>query len=180
MHLLLLLLLLLPGVHLLLLLPLLPVVLLVPVVLLIAVVLLVSVVLLVLRVFLVPGALPLLLLLGVHLLGVMPLPIASELLAITHPVPMTVVTVPVTTAITIFHLYAVTCMVALGALAGLVVVVLWRVLGELLDKEIWLGVWVLVWEMEVVARKVMREGPREPMIPGRWVLGGVLAVVGGW
>ena len=63
-------------------------------------------------------------------------------------------------------------MVALGALAGLVVVVLRGVLGELLDKEIWWGVWVLVWEMEVVARKVMREVPRETMIPGMWVLGG--------
>jgi len=50
----------------------------------------------------------------------------------------------------------------------------------LLDKEIWLGVWVLVWEMEVVARKVMREVPRETMIPGMWVLGVVVAVVVGW
>jgi len=57
-------------------------------------------------------------------------------------------------------------MVALGALAGLVVVVLWGVLGELLDKEIWLGVWVLVWEMKVVVRKVMGEVPRKTMIPG--------------
>ena len=51
---------------------------------------------------------------------------------------------------------------------------------ELLDKEIWLGVWVVVWEMEVVVRKVVQEVPREPMIPGMWVLGGVLAVVVGW
>jgi len=54
------------------------------------------------------------------------------------------------------------------------------VLGELLDKEIWFGVWVLVWEMEVVARKVMREVPRETMIPSMWVPGGVVAVVVGW
>ena len=79
-------------------------------------VLLVPVVLLVLQVFLLPGALPLLLLLGVHLLGVVPLPIARELLPITHPLPMTIATVTVTTAITLVHLYAVTCMVALGAL----------------------------------------------------------------
>ena len=106
-------------------------VLLIPVVLLVLVVLLVPVVLLVLRVFLLLGALPLLLGLGVHLLGVVPLPVARELLPITHPLPMTVVTV--TTAITLVHLYAVACMVALGALAGLVVVVLRGVLGELLD-----------------------------------------------
>jgi len=85
---------------------------------------------------------------------------------------MTVVTATVTTAITLVHLYAVTCMVALGALARLVVVVLRGVLGELLAKEIWLRVWVLVWAMEVVARKVMAEVPRETMIPGRSVLGG--------
>ena len=71
-------------------------------------------------------------------------------------------------------------MVALGALAGHVVVVLPRVVGELLDKEIWLRVWVLVWEMEVVARKVMPEVPRETMIPGMWELGGIVAVVVGW
>ena len=109
-----------------------------------------------------------------------PLPVARELLPITHPLPMTVVTATVTTAITLVHLYAVACMLALGALAGLVVVVLRGVLGELLDKEIWLGVWVVVWEMDVVARKVMREVPRETMIPGMWVLGGVVAVVVGW
>ena len=34
--------------------------------------------------------------------------------------------------------------------------------------------------MEVVARKVMREVPRETMIPGMWVQGGVVAVVVGW
>jgi len=68
-------------------------------------------------------------------------------------------------------------MVALGALVTLMVVVQEGVQGELLDKEIWLGVWVLVWEMEVVARKVMREVPRETMIPGMWVLGGMVAVV---
>jgi len=79
---------------------------------------------LVLQVFLLPGTLPLLLLLGVHLHGVVPLPVASELLPITHPLPMTVVTATVTTAITLIHLYAVTCMVVLGLLAGLVVVVL--------------------------------------------------------
>jgi len=93
---------------------------------------------------------------------------------------MTVVTATVTTEITLFHLYAVAFMVALGALVGLGVVVLQGVLGELLDKEIWLGVWVLVWEMEVVARKVIREVPRETMIPGMWVQGGVVAVVVGW
>ena len=71
-------------------------------------------------------------------------------------------------------------MVALGALAGLVVVVLRGVLGELLDKEIWLGVRVLVWEIEGVARKMMREVPMETMIPGMGVLGGVVAVVVGW
>ena len=60
------------------------------------------------------------------------------------------------------------------------VVVLRGVLGQSFDKEIWLWVWVLVWEMEVVARKVMREVPRETMIPGMWVLGGVVAVVVGW
>ena len=160
-----LLLLLLPGVHLLL--PLLPMVLLVPVVLL------------VLRVFLLPGALPLLLL-GVHFLSVVPLPVARELLPITHPLPMMVVTATVTAAITLVHLYAIACIVALGAQAGLVLVVLRGVLGELLDKEIWLGVWVLVWEIEVVARKMMREVPRETMIPGMWVLGGVVAVVVEW
>jgi len=68
---------------------------------------------------------------------------------------MTVVTATVTTAITLVHLYAVACMVPLRVLAGLVVLVIRGVLRELLDKEIWLGVWVLVWEMEVVARKVM-------------------------
>jgi len=134
-------------------------------------------VLLVLRVFLLPGAL--LLLLWVHLLGVVPLPVPIELLPITHTLPMTVVTATVTTAITVVHLYAVACMAALGALAGLVVVVLRGVLGEWLDKESWLGVWVLVWEMEVVARKVMREVPRETMIPGIWVMGGVVAVLVG-
>jgi len=61
-----------------------------------------------------------------------------------------------------------------------VVVVLRGVLGELFAKEIWLGVWVLVWEREVVARQVMREVPRETMILGMWVLGGVVAVVVGW
>jgi len=160
-----LLLLLLPGVHLLL--PLLLMVLLVPVVLL------------VLRVFLLPGALSLLLL-GVHLLSVVPLSVATELLPITHPLPMMVVTATVTAAITLVHLYAIACIVALGAQAGLVLVVLRGVLGELLDKEIWLGVWVLVWEMEVVGRKTMREVPRETMIPGMWVLGGVVAVVVKW
>ena len=75
-------------------------------------------------------------------------------------------------AITLVHLYVVTCMVALGVLARLVVVVLRRVLEELLDKEIWLWVWVLVWEMQVVARKVMREVPRETMIPGMLYWGG--------
>jgi len=144
------------------------------------VVLVVPVVLLVLRVFLLPSALPLLLLLGVHLLGVVPLPVARELLPITHPLPMTVVTATVTTAITLVHLYAIACMVARGVLAGLVVVVLRGVLGELLDQEIWLAVWILVWEMEVVARKVMREVPRETMILGMWVLGGVVAAVVGW
>jgi len=131
-------------------------------------------------VFLLPGALPLLLLLGVHLLGVVPHPVARELLPITHPLPMTVVTATVTTGITLVHLYAVPCMVALGALAGLVVVVLRGVLGELLDKEIWLGLRVPAWEMELVARKVMREVPRKTMIPGMWVLGGVVAVVVRW
>jgi len=142
-------------------------------------VLLVPVVLLFLQVFLLPGALPLLLLLVVHLLGMVPLPITRELLPITHPLPMTVVTLTVTTVIALVHLYTVTCMVALGALAGLVVVVLRGVLGELLDKEIWLGVWVLVWEMEVVARKVMQEVPKETMIPRMWVLGGMVVVVVG-
>jgi len=85
---------------------------------------------------------------------------------------MTVVTATVTTAITLVHQNTVACVVALGALAGLVVVVLRGVQGELLDKQIWLGVWVLVWEREVVARKVMREVPRETMILGMWVLGG--------
>jgi len=54
------------------------------------------------------------------------------------------------------------------------------VLGELFDKEISLREWVLVWEMEAVVRKVMQEVPRETMIPGMWVLGGVVAVVVGW
>jgi len=155
----------LPGVHLVL--SLLPLVLLVPVVLL------------VLQVFLLPGALPLLLPLVVHLHGMVPLPIARELLRITPPLPMTVVTATVTTAITLVHLYTVTCMVALGALAGLVVVVLRGVLGELLDKETLLGVWVLVREMEVVARRVRREVPKETMIPRMWVLRGVVVVVVG-
>jgi len=135
---------------------------------------------LVLQVFLLLGALPLLFLLGLHLLGVLPLPVARELLPITHPLPITVVTVTVTTVITLVPLYTVAGMVALGALAGLVVVVLRGVLGELLDKEIWLGVWVLVWEREVVARKVMREVLRETIILGMWVLGVVVAVVVGW
>ena len=34
--------------------------------------------------------------------------------------------------------------------------------------------------MEVVARKLMREVSRETMIPGIWVLGGVVAGVVGW
>jgi len=93
---------------------------------------------------------------------------------------MKVVTATMTTAITLVYLYAVACMVALRALAGLVVVVLRGVLGELLDTQIWLAVWVLVWEMEVVARMVMREVLRETMIPGMWVLGGVVAVLVGW
>ena len=50
----------------------------------------------------------------------------------------------------------------------------------MLDKEIWLGVWVLVWEMEVVVRKVIREVPSESMIPGKWGLGRVVAVVVRW
>ena len=90
-----------------LLLPLLPVVLLVLVVLLVQVVLLVPVVLLVLQVFLLPGALPLLLLLEVHLLSVVPLPVTRELLPIMHPLAMTIVTATVTTVITLVHLYAV-------------------------------------------------------------------------
>jgi len=162
-HLLLFLLLLLPGV--LLLLPLLPKVHLLPVVLL------------VLQVFLLPGALPLLLLLEVHLLSVVPLPVTRELLPIMHPLAMTIVTATVTTVIILVHLYAVACMVALGALAGLGVVALLGVLWELLGKEMGLGVWVLVWEMEVVARKVMREVSRESMIPGMGVQEGVVAVV---
>ena len=40
--------------------------------------------------------------------------------------------------------------------------------------------WVLVWEMEVVARKMMQEGPRETMILGMWVMGGLVAVVVTW
>jgi len=35
-------------------------------------------------------------------------------------------------------------------------------------------VWVLVWEIEVVARKVIREVPRETEIPRMWVLEGVV------
>ena len=146
--LLLLLLLLLPGVH------------------------LVLVVRLILQVFLLPGALPLFLLLRVLLLGLVPLPVDRELLPITHPLPITVVTATVTTAITLVHLDAVASMVALAALAGLVVVVLRGVLGELLHKKIWLRVSVLVWEMEVVASKVIPEVPREIMRPGMWILGG--------
>ena len=34
--------------------------------------------------------------------------------------------------------------------------------------------------MEVVVRKVVREVPRETMIPGMWVLGEVVAVVVWW
>jgi len=71
-------------------------------------------------------------------------------------------------------------MVALGAVVGVVVVLLREVLGELLDKEIWLGMWVLVSEMVGVVRKVVREVPGKPMIPGLWVLGGVVAVVVEW
>jgi len=156
------------GVHLLLLLRLIPGVHLVPVVLL------------VLRVFLLPGVLPVLLILGVHLLDLVPLPLARELLPITHPLPMMVVTATVTTATILIHLYAVACMVALGALAGLLVVVLREVLGELLDKEIWLGVWVLIWEIVVVVRKVVREALRETLIPRMWVLGGVVALLVEW
>jgi len=97
---------------------------------------LVPVVHLVLRVFLPPGVLPLLLLLGVHLLSLVPLLITRELLPITHPLPMTLMTARVMTAITLIHRYAIACMVALGVLAGLVLVVLQEVLGELLAKEI--------------------------------------------
>ena len=140
---------------------------------------LVPVVLLVLRVFLLPRSLPVLLILGVHLRDLVPLPFAMELLPITQPLPMLVVTARVTTATILNHLYAVACMVALGALARLVVV-LWQVLRELLDKEIWLGVWVLIWKIEVVVRRVVGEAPRETMIPGMWVLGGVVAVLVGW
>jgi len=50
-------------------------------------------------------------------------------------------------------------------------------LGGLLDKQIWLGVWVLLWEIEVGVRKGMLEMPRKTMIPGMWVLEGVAAVV---
>jgi len=96
---------------------------------------LVPVVLLVLPVFLMPGRLPLLLL-GVHLLGVVPLHVTTELLPITYPLPMTVVTTIVLIARMLVHLYAVACMVALGVLARLVVVVVRGVVGELLDKEI--------------------------------------------
>jgi len=140
----------------------------------------IPVVLLVLLVFLLPGALLLLLLLGVHPPGVVSLRVTRELLPISDPLPHTVLTATVTTAIILIQLDAVACMVALGALAGLVVVVLQGVLGELLDNAIWLGVWVLIWEMEVVARKVMREVPRETIILGMWVLGAVVAVVVGW
>jgi len=133
---------------------------------------------LVLRVFLLPGMVPPLLLLGVHLLNVVTLPVTREPLSITDPVPITVVTATVTTVIIHLHLDAVAWMVALGALAGLVVVVLRRVLGVWLDNEIWLGVWVLVWEMEVVVSKVIPEVPSERMIPGKWILGRVVAVVG--
>jgi len=73
-----------------------------------------------------------------------PLPITRELLPIPHPMPMTVVTATVTTVTMLVHLYPVACMMALGVLAGQVVVVLQEVLGELLDQEIWLGVYVLV------------------------------------
>jgi len=109
---------------------------------------LLSVVHLVLWVFLLPGALSLLPLLGVHLLGVVALPVARELLPITHPRPMRVVTATETTAITLVYLYAVACMVAVTLLAGLVVVVLRGVQGELLDKEIWLGCgfWYGIWK----------------------------------
>ena len=124
-HLLLLLLLLLPGVHV------------IPVVHQLWVLLRIPVVLLILRVFPLHGWLPLLLLLlWVHLLGVVPLPVARALLPITHPLPMTVVTATVKTGITLIHLYAVAWMVALGALGRLLVVVLPRVLGELLEKVI--------------------------------------------
>jgi len=34
--------------------------------------------------------------------------------------------------------------------------------------------------MEVVVRKLMREKPRETIIPGMWVLGGMAAVVVEW
>ena len=78
------------------------------------------------------------------LLMMVPLPITRELLPITHPMPMTVVTATVTTVTMLVHLYPVAWMVALGVLAGQVVVVLQEVLGELLDKEIWLGVYALV------------------------------------
>ena len=54
------------------------------------------------------------------------------------------------------------------------------VMGEFLDKEIWLGVWVLGWEIEVVTRMVVREVPRETRILGMLVLEGVMAVVVWW
>lgn len=143
-------------------------------------VLLIQVVVLILTVLLLLDALPLPLLLRVHLPGVVPLPFARELFPITDPLPMMVVTVTVTIVTILVHLYTIPCVVALGALAGLVVVVLWGVLGQLLDKEKWLGMWVLVWEKEVVVRKVVREVLMGTMILARWVLGGAVGVVVGW
>ena len=87
-------------------------------------------VLLVLQVFLLAGALPLLLLLRVYRLGVVPLSVARELLPLTDLRPITLVTASGTIVIILVHLSAIACMVALGALAGLVVMVLWGCWGS--------------------------------------------------
>jgi len=64
-------------------------------------------VLLILGLFRLPGMLPPLLLLGVHLFNVVTLPLTWELLHITDPLPMTVVTATVTTVIIHLHVDAV-------------------------------------------------------------------------
>jgi len=79
-----------------------------------------------------------------HLRRMVPRPIATEVLAMIHPLPMTIVTATVKTATILVHLYALACMVALGVVATLVVVVLRGMQGKLFYKEVWLEVWVLV------------------------------------
>jgi len=62
--------------------------------------------------------------------------VATHLLLITDTLPMTVETVIVRTVIIPLLVYAITCMVVLGALVGMLGVVLREVLLEYLDDGI--------------------------------------------